>query len=90
VLAVTVQPADAGDTTTLYETLARTTAVLEELAEDPETADNADGERVGELVERARAHGMTALALTDTNALYGALPYWLTSSSWVTEWAGKV
>jgi len=62
VLAVTVQPADAGDTTTVYETLARTTAVLEELAEDPETADNLDGELVEEVVADKGYHSNETLA----------------------------
>jgi transposase len=61
VLAVTVQPADAGDTTTLYETLARTTAVLEELAEDPETADNLEEQLVEEVVADKGYHSNETL-----------------------------
>jgi len=34
------------------------------------------GSTGGELLERARSLGMSALALTDTNALYGALPFY--------------
>lgn len=50
VLAVTVQPADAGDTTTLYETLEKTCQTLEEVAEDPETADCAHDSLMEEVV----------------------------------------
>jgi len=32
--------------------------------------------RIGDLIERARQDGATALALTDTNGLYGAIPFY--------------
>ncbi|MHC4714701.1 MAG: PHP domain-containing protein, partial [Planctomycetota bacterium] len=35
----------------------------------------------GEYVEAAAAMGMTALALTDTNALYGAVPFYKAARS---------
>jgi len=61
VLAVTVQRADAGDTTTMYETLARTTAVLEEVAEDPETADCVDERILAEVVADKGYHSNQTL-----------------------------
>ena len=62
VLAVTVQPADAGDTTTLYETLEKTCQTLEEVAEDPETADCAHDSLMEEVVADKGYHSNETLA----------------------------
>jgi transposase len=61
VLAVTVQPADAGDTTTLYKTLEQTCQTLEEVAEDPETAGHVDEHVVQEVVADKGYHSNETL-----------------------------
>jgi len=61
VLAVTVQSADAGDTTTLYETLEKTCETLEEVAEDPETAECINESMVEEVVADKGYHSNQTL-----------------------------
>jgi transposase len=50
VLAVTLQGADQGDTTTLMETIIQTTANLREVADDPRTEDKLHEDWMGEVV----------------------------------------
>ncbi len=50
VLAVTVQAADVGDTTTLKETLVEVTEQIEKLARDPEVSEQIREDRLSELV----------------------------------------
>jgi transposase len=61
VLVVTVQPADAGDTTTLYETLEKTCQTLEEVTEDPETAECINESLVEEVVADKGYHSTEVL-----------------------------
>lgn len=61
VLAVTVQSADAVDTTTVYETLEKACQTLEEVAEDPETADCVDDSLVEEVVADKGYHSNRTL-----------------------------
>lgn len=50
ITGVTLQPADRGDTTSMFETLAETTKNLEEVRDDPETADDLAEDIVREFV----------------------------------------
>jgi len=50
IVAVTLQPANVGDTTTIQETLGETDANLAEVRDDPETSDDLASEEVREVV----------------------------------------
>lgn len=50
IVAVTVQPADRGDTTSLWTTLAESTENLREVTDDPQTADCVEGQIIQEAV----------------------------------------
>ncbi len=50
ITGVTLQPADRGDTTSMFETLAEATENLEEVRDDPETADGLAEDIVREFV----------------------------------------
>jgi transposase len=50
VVAVTLQPADRGDTESLWPTLTETAENLEEIADDPDTADGVDDNIIREAV----------------------------------------
>jgi transposase len=50
IVAVTLQPADNGDTTTLYKTVVETAENLREVTDDPETSDCVEDEIVQEVV----------------------------------------
>ena len=50
IVAVTLQPANNGDTTTLYKTVAETVENLREVTDDPETSECVEDETVQEVV----------------------------------------
>jgi len=50
IVAVTLQPADRGDTTSLWTTLAESGENLREVTDDPRTADSIEGEVIREAV----------------------------------------
>jgi transposase len=56
VVAVTVQPADRGDTTTVYETLVEATEQMREVADDPQTGESIHPEWMTELVDDKGYH----------------------------------
>lgn len=62
VLAVTVQGADLGDTTTVHETLSETIENLSEVSESPETADAMAGALLQEVVADKGYHSAAVLA----------------------------
>jgi transposase len=61
VIAVTVQPADRGDTDTVYETVVAATEQLREVADDPKTADTIDEQWMTELVDDKGYHSGSVL-----------------------------
>jgi transposase len=61
VVGVTLQPADQGDTDTVYETLVAATEQLREVADDPKTVDRIDPQRMKELVDDKGYHSNQVL-----------------------------
>lgn len=61
VVAVTVQPADRGDTSSLEETLDEVAEVLEDVLEDPESADGLSKRALWELVADKGYHSNAVL-----------------------------
>jgi len=61
VVGVTLQPADQGDTDTVYETLVAATEQLREVADDPKTAEKIDPQRMKELVDDKGYHSNQVL-----------------------------
>ena len=61
VVAVTVQPADAGDTTTVYPTLLKATQTLREVKDDPKAGGQVSEEFAGELVADKGYHSNDVL-----------------------------
>ena len=61
VVAVTVQPADAGDTTTLYQTLIEATETLKEVKSDPEVGKQVSEEFAREVVADKGYHSNDVL-----------------------------
>ena len=56
VVAVTLQPADQGDTTTVYETVVEATGQLREVADDPKTAETIHPDWMAEVVDDKGYH----------------------------------
>jgi len=61
VVGVTLQAADLGDTTTVYETVVEATEQLREVADDPQTAQKLDPEWMKELVDDKGYHSNEVL-----------------------------
>jgi transposase len=61
VVGVTLQPADQGDTDTVYETWVAATEQLREVADDPKTAEKIDPQRMKELVDDKGYHSNQVL-----------------------------
>ena len=62
VLAVTVQPADAGDTTTVYETLDRAAETLREVRDDPKFGDSVSESFASEVIADKGYHSNAVLS----------------------------
>lgn len=61
VVAVTLQPADRGDTETIYQTVVEATEQVRAVADDPATADAIDPRRVQEVVDDKGYHSNQVL-----------------------------
>jgi transposase len=87
VAAVTLQPADLGDTSTVYETVLEATDQMREVADDPKTAEKLDPEWMKELVDDKGYH--SAQVLVDMKELgirtYSSEP----RRKGRRDWAGK-
>jgi len=56
VVGVTLQPADQGDTDTVYETVVEATGQMREVADDPKTAEKLDPDWMAEVVDDKGYH----------------------------------
>ncbi len=61
VVGVTLQPADQGDTDTVYETVVEATEQLREVSDDPKTTEKIDEQRITELVDDKGYHSNQVL-----------------------------
>ena len=61
VVAVTVQPADEGDTTTMVETIVAAAEQMEKVAENPQAAEQVNAQGLGELVADKGYHSNQAM-----------------------------
>jgi len=86
IVAVTVQPADRGDTASLEETMQEAMDVLADVLEDAEAAEQLDGELLGEIVGDKGYHSNAVL--TDYEAL-GIRSYISEPKRRRRRWRGK-
>lgn len=86
VVAVTVQPADRGDTASLQETMQEAKDVLADVMEDPKAAEQLDGEVLGELVGDKGYHSNAVLT---ESAAQGIRTYISEPKRGRRNWRGK-